>query len=111
MSFAIKMSTVEHLKLLCKAKKKSAFLRKCPNSVIKNVCECALNLLKGTIPVTKRQKNRLTPYKRTLRRLGDKKVPLFKKRRLLVQKGEGFLSILIPAAVSVLSTLINGVRS
>lgn len=105
------MSTLEHLKLLSKTKQKSAFLKKCPNSIIKGVCECALNLLKGNIPVSKRQKNKLAPYKRTLRRLGNTKVPLFKKRRLLVQKGEGFLSILIPAAVSVLSTLINGVRS
>lgn len=102
------MSNVEHLQLLGKCKNKGALLRKCPNSLIKCVCECALNLLKGNVPITRRQKNRLAPYKRTLRRLGDKKIPLFKKRRLLVQKGEGFLSILIPAAVSLLSSLFHG---
>lgn len=102
------MSNLEHLALLGKSKHKGALLRKCPNSLIKHVCECALNLLKGNVPITRRQKTRLAPYKRTLRRLADKKVPLFKKRRLLVQKGEGFLSILIPAAVSLLSTLIHG---
>jgi hypothetical protein len=102
------MSNIDHLTLLGKSKNKGAFLRKCPNSVVKCVCECALNLLKGNVPITQRQKIRLIPYKRTLRRLADKKVPLFKKRRLLVQKGEGFLSILIPAAVSLLSTLIHG---
>lgn len=102
------MSTVEHLKLLGKCKNKRALLRKCPNSIIKSVSECALNLLKGNIPLTKRQKNCLAQHKRTLRKLGDKKVPLFKKRRILVQKGEGFLSVLIPAAVSILSTLIHG---
>lgn len=107
----LNMSTVEHLKLLGKCKTKGALLRKCPNSIIKSVCECALNLLKGNVPLTKRQKNKLSPYKRTLRKLGDKKVPLFKKRRLLVQKGEGFLSVLIPAAISVLSSLIHGARS
>lgn len=105
------MSTVEHLQLLNKTKKKSAFLKTCPNSVIKGVCECALNLLKGNIPINKRQKNKLIQHKRTLRRLGDKKVPLFKKRRLLIQKGEGFLSVLIPAAISVLSSLIHGSRT
>ena len=111
MSFVFRMSTLKHLKLLNKTKKKSAFLKKCPNTVIKGVCECALNLLKGNISITKRQKNKLIPYKRVLRRLGEKKVPLFKKRRLLVQKGEGFLSVLIPAAISVLSTFINGICS
>ena len=110
MSFVFRMSTLKHLKLLNKTKKKSAFLKKCPNTVIKGVCECALNLLKGNISITKRQKNKLIPYKRVLRRLGEKKVPLFKKRRFLVQKG-GFLSVLIPAAISVLSTFINGIRS
>lgn len=108
------MSFDEHLqllKLLKKARKKSIFLKKCSNSVVKCVCECALNLLRGNIPLTQRQKSRLASYKRTLRTLSKKKVPLFKKRRLLVQKGEGFLSFLIPAAVSVLTTLINGART
>lgn len=105
------MSNVEHLKLLCKTKSKTALLRKCPNSLIKSVCECALNLLKGNVPITPSQKKRLAPHKRTLRRLGDQKVPLFKKRRLLVQKGDGFLSVLIPAAVSVLTSLIHGARA
>lgn len=107
----LKMSTIEHLQLLRKCKTKGALLRKCPNSVIKSVCECALNLLKGNVPLTKHQKKKLSLHKRTLRKLGDKKIPLFKKRRLLVQKGEGFLSVLIPAALSVLSSLIHGARS
>lgn len=104
------MSNIEDLKLLGRCKNKKQLLRKSPNSLIKCVCECVLNLLKGNVPITRRQKNKLTPYKRTLRRLSDKKVPLFKKRTLLVQKGEGFLSVLIPAAVSVLSSLIHGAQ-
>lgn len=101
------MSNIEHLKLLGKCKNKGRLLRKCPNSLVKCVCECALNLLKGNIPITHRQKSKLIPYKRTLRKLSNKKIPLFKKRRLLVQKGDGLLSILLPAAVSVLSTFLN----
>lgn len=101
---------VECLKILGKSRKKVAILKNCPNSLIKSVCECVLNLLSGNIPITRRQKNKLIPYKRTLRRLSDKKIPLFKKRRILVQKGEGFLSILIPAAVSLLSSIIHGTQ-
>ena len=71
-------------------------------SITLNACQykyiwVEINLIKGKILCNSRG--------------GDKKVPLFKKRRLLVQKGKGVLSILIPAAVSVFSTLINGVRS
>lgn len=101
---------VEYLKILGKSRKKVAILKDCPNSLIKSVCECVLNLLSGNIPITGLQKKKLVPYKRTLRRLSDKKVPLFKKRRILIQKGEGFLSILIPAAVSLLSSVIHGTQ-
>ncbi|GFY59427.1 uncharacterized protein TNIN_318771 [Trichonephila inaurata madagascariensis] len=61
----------------------------------------------GNVPLTKRQKSNLTPLKTVVRKLGDRSIPLYKKRHLLVQKGEGFLSFLIPAALSVLSSLFN----
>lgn len=99
---------IEHLRLLARSKKKVSLLRKCPNTFIKALCECALNILKGNVPLSKRQKSRLSPYKKVVRELGKRSLPLYKKRRLLIQKGEGFLGFLIPAAVSALSTLING---
>lgn len=101
---------VEHLKLLAKSRSKATILRKCPNSLIKALCECCINILNGNVPLSKHQKNKLSPYRKIVRNLGKKSVPLYKKRRLLVQKGEGFLSFLIPAAVSVLSSLIHGTR-
>ncbi|KMQ81718.1 iron-uptake system-binding protein [Lasius niger] len=101
---------LELLKLLQKSKSKKDLLKKCPNSVIKAVCECALNVLKGTVPISSHQKRKLSPYKQTLRQLAKKKVPLFKKRKLLVQKGEGFLSFILPAAISLLGSLFNGAR-
>ncbi|GFW09889.1 iron-uptake system-binding protein [Trichonephila clavipes] len=97
---------VVYLKLLAKSKTKRKILQKCPNSLIKAVCECALNTLKGNVPLTKHHKRRLAPFKQVIRKLGDKSVPLYKKRKVLIQKGEGFLSFLIPAAVSVISSLI-----
>ncbi|GFT90366.1 uncharacterized protein F54H12.2 [Trichonephila clavipes] len=36
--------------------------------------------------------------------------PLYEKKKILIQKGEGFLSILLPASISVISSLIqNGI--
>jgi len=101
---------LEQLRLICKSKFKKDLLRQCPNSVIKTVCECALNLLRGNIPLTEKDKKQLKPFKRSLRKLSNKKVPLYKKRRLLVQRGEGFLGFLLPAAISVISSLIHGVQ-
>lgn len=101
---------LEHLRLLAKSRQKATLLRRCPNSLIKALCECAHNILNGNVPLTKHRRSKLIPFKRVVRNLGKKSVPLYKKRQLLVQKGEGFLSFLIPAAVSALSSLIHGSR-
>ena len=99
---------LEQLKVLAKSKNKKSLLKKAPNCVIKALCECCKNLLCGNIPCNKQRLNRLRPYKKALRVLSKSKVPLFKKRRILIQKGEGFLSFLLPTALSVLATLIHG---
>lgn len=101
---------IEHLKLLAKSKSKAKVIQKCPNSLIKALCECATNVLKGNVPLSKYQKARLMPYKKVVRKLGTKSVPLYKKRKILTQKGEGFLGFLLPAALSVLTSLIHGER-
>ena len=102
--------TLALLKLISKSKKSKHILKKCSNSVIKTLCECAINVLRGNIPLKKSQKKRLFAYKRSLRKLSDKKTPLYKKRQLLVQRGDGFLSILLPTAISVISSLIHGAQ-
>lgn len=101
---------LEHLKLISKSKKKSDILKNCSNDTIKSLCECVLNTIFGNVPLTKNQKNRLLPYKKSLRKLANKRVPLYKKRQLLIQRGDGILTVLLPAAISVISTLLHGVR-
>jgi len=102
--------TLALLKLISKSKNPKVILRKCPINVIKTVCECVINTLQGNIPLTKKQKSRLFSYKQSLRKLSNKKIPLYKKRKLLVQRGDGFLSVLLPAAISVISSLIHGAQ-
>lgn len=84
-------------------------IKRLPISCIKAICECCLNTLKGNIKLSSNQKSQLRKHKSVLRQLVDKKKPLFQKRRLIVQKG-GFLNILIPAALTALTSLIHGVR-
>lgn len=102
---------VEQLQLLhkCPQKLRKKLLQKIGNKCIKAICECCLNTLRGNVPLTNEQKKSLSRHKTTLRKLENRKVSLAKKRKLIVQKG-GFLNILIPAALSVLTGLINGVR-
>lgn len=101
--------TLELIKLISKTKQPKPLIKKCSKSEIKTLCECVLNVIYGNIPLTKTQKSRLSPYKESLRKLSNKKTPLYKKKKILIQKGEGFLSILLPAAISVISSLIHGV--
>ena len=94
---------------ICPNRERSKLIRKLPNSCIKSVCECVLNVLQGRIRLSKQQKAKLSRHKHTLRKVIYKKTSLASKRRLIIQKG-GFLQYLIPAALSTLSTLFHGSR-
>lgn len=96
-------------------------IKTCPKSLLKHllnklplrsvtaICECTLNVLNGNIPLSSKQKRSLVKYKTALRKISTKKGSLFTKKKLIVQHG-GFLNILIPAALTVLTSLINGNR-
>jgi hypothetical protein len=66
-------------------------------------------VLKGTVPLTKKQKQHLLRHKKHLRSLASKKISRVKKRRLLAQqKGSGnLLTALLPPVLSVLTSLLK----
>jgi hypothetical protein len=74
-----------------------------PPEVITAICECSLNLLKGVIPLSPRQKRRLARCKTHLRDLASKKVSKKREKRLN-QKGGDLLSALLPPVLSVLGS-------
>lgn len=98
---------MDTLRLLTKAKPaaRKAILKTGDKSLVNALCECSLNVLKGNIPLTTHQKNRLRGYKTTLRALAAKSTPL-KKRRTLLQRG-GFLGALLPPVLGVLGSILN----
>ena len=89
----------------CKPKIRKVIIDPGPADVLMCVCECCYNLLKGTVPLTPTQKQRLSRYKKHLRALADKKVSRVKKRRILNQKGGNLLAALLPPVLSVLGSL------
>lgn len=107
------------LHALCHAnqRQKKAILRDADKSLVRCICECALNLLRGGISVDHKEKNKLSKYKKILRNLvkspakklkkKSKKIWL-KKKRLIQQHGGGaFLSALIaPAIATFLSNIL-----
>ena len=98
-----------YLQVLVKIKSKSRKLlvEHGPPSLITSICECSLNLLKGVIPLTPRQKRRLARYKTHLRGLANKKVSRKKKKQLLNQKGGNLIKALLPPVLSVLGSLLT----
>ena len=65
------------------------FITKADRSLVDCLCECADNMLRGNVPLTKPQKEKLKRNKAELRVLTKKSVSL-KKKKPILQKG-GFL--------------------
>ena len=91
----------------CHCKQRKALLETLTEEQLKTVCEVILNILKGTVDLSPKQKKTLRRKKRLLYQLASKSVPSKTKKQLLVQQGGGsFLpSILIPA-LQVLGSLL-----
>lgn len=82
-------------------------LRRASPNFIRCICECALNILVGNVPLKPREKTHLRKYAGVLRKLADKKAK--NKKKLIVQTGGGaFLTtLLLPIVTSVLSNLLT----
>lgn len=73
------------------------------------LCEIALNLLKGNIPLSGSQYQKLKRQKKIIRLLADKKTSLNRKRQVLKKQTGGFLFPLLSAAVPILGNLLGGI--
>jgi hypothetical protein len=77
--------------------------------LINKICECVLNILNGKVKISKADYDKLKPYKKTFRKLLEKKIKLTQKKKLIIQKG-GFLQIILPlitAAIDLFSNLFK----
>ena len=71
------------------------------------LCECAHNILRGTVRLTPREKARLRRYTSDLRAIANRKTAVTRRRRILQQKG-GFLpALLAPLALTVFMPLLR----
>ena len=77
----------------CKPKIRNTILKNCEDDLIHIICDCVYNVVKGNVPQEK--VNKLARHKTSLIKL-TKKVPIKEKRKILLQKGGGFLPFLLP---------------
>jgi hypothetical protein len=91
------------------AKEKSIYritiLKKADPKLIIAICEIIYNILEGNLPLDKNQRDLLYKEKKFLRKLVEKNKITY-KRHLLVQKGGFILPLLLPLALSAISSFL-----
>ena len=91
-----------HLNFLaqCDPKHCSHLLKSSDRELVKCICECAVNVLRGNVPLEPAQKNTLQKFKRQLRHLASNN-SLVQKRKI-IQSGSGFLPFLLAPIIAAL---------
>lgn len=105
---AIKSTHVPVLRQLCRCNKKvrKQILEQGGKPLQLSLRECALNLLKGNIPLSKRQINRLKKHKNQLREISKRSTS--QKRRFQIEQRGGFLaSLLVPIVGSLVGAAVQ----
>jgi hypothetical protein len=82
-------------------------LKQSPNSVIKAICNAALNAERGDVHLSRKQKHYLAQYRKQIRKLTSRDVPLAQKRKAIQIGGAGFLA----AIPLILSTVLSSIGS
>jgi hypothetical protein len=96
---------IKFLKKLSKSSKKDlkALVRQASIPQLQAVCECCLNVVNRNCPISKPKLLKLRRHKAPLLNIAFRKDTPESKRRLLIQKGSGFLPVILPIALSYLA--------
>lgn len=99
----------DFLKVLscCNKKQCKVLLEGAHTDLIKCLCECVANVIKGNVPIRPQHKRKLLKHKSLLRTLANKKKPLRQKKQKLVQHGGAILPFLLPAIFSAVTSLFG----
>jgi len=100
-------NNISYIDVLARAKpvQRRAILQTADKDLILCLCECALNVLNGNVPLKTHEVDKLDKYKGQFRKLAAQKTPNAKRRKLLVQKG-GFLPALLMPILGIAGQLL-----
>jgi hypothetical protein len=96
-----------HVLLGANPKLRKAILEHSSAEQIDVLSQCCLNFLHGTFKVQPGELLQLRKRKSTIRSIANRRIKTPDRRKLLVQQGNGFLSLILPAAISLLSTILQ----
>lgn len=100
------------LLLLSKANKnkKRKIIRDSKTCLIKAISEISKNCIHGNVNMSECLRRKLKKYRELITILSGKKYSLEKKRNIIIQKGTGFLSLLIPVAIETAREIYEKLR-
>ena len=114
---------VSILSAICHASERQrvAILKSSDHNIIRCIFECALNIIKGNVPINNKQVSKLKKYKNSIRKLvevknkkenkksKENKINWIKKKKVILQEGGGsFLPLLLsPIIEIILSQLLK----
>lgn len=87
----------------CNKKIHKSLVHSADAELIKTICECVLNCLNGNVKLSDSDKHKLMKHKNCLRKLlSNKANSIEQKKKIIIQKGSGFLPIILSAVLSLL---------
>lgn len=91
----------------CYSKKRKEIIKNADTELMRCLCECSANTIYRNVPLTKTQLKKLSPHKKILRLLANKKIGLKnKKSKILKQSGGFLLPLLLPIITNILASII-----
>jgi hypothetical protein len=93
------------------SKRRDQILRDADICFIKLLRECAINVLKGNIPLEKTQTKKLSRHAQTLVKFATNKPTNYDRQKQLLMKNGGFLPIILPALITALGGIAGNVIS
>ena len=82
-------------------------IRRSPDGVIKAICNAALNVQRGDIELSEKQKAQLRRHRSVFKALVSRKVSI-KRKRAVLQKG-GFLPFLLPLIGAIAPAILGAI--
>ena len=96
------------------SKQIKTFFKNCSNKYISSIGQCCHNITQNGFNFNKSQalkvRRKLGPMKKSIRDLANEKLPISKKRKILMKKqiGQGLISLLATTLVPLLISAIKG---
>ena len=86
-----------------KPSQRAPILSNASKELILAICEIAMNIVSGRLPITQPQ---LVKLKTNIKKIASRKTPLYVKKKIISQRG-GFLPALIASSVPFLISLFT----